>query len=261
MIFLSYRNKDNPLVYIRFCNSCTPILYFHIEFISQTTEIIHFLNLSLLHTYLIMALKLSNIELEQRAYIKFRSILKDTNRNIHTDLTDLTDVCGDEALSFTTVKRWAKLFREGRETTEDRPRAGRPLSAVCEESVSYVHEFLRDDPCCSIEEISRYTEVSTGSVYRILKEHLGVRKVCARWVPYSLSEAQEVKRVQCCQKLLSQFGKCDERRLFEIATIDETWIYYQQPYTKAKSMCWLSPDQPRPKNLEPTFVPRRCYTQ
>ena len=33
----------------------------------------------------------------------------------------------------------------------------------------------------------------------------------------------------------SQYGKCDERKLFEITTIDETWIYYQQPYTKAKS--------------------------
>ena len=73
------------------------------------------------------------------------------------------------------------------ETTEDRPRAGGPLSAVCEKSVSYVHEFLRDDACSSIEDISRYNEVSTGSVYRILKEHLGIRKVCARWVPYSLS--------------------------------------------------------------------------
>ena len=163
--------------------------------------------------------------------------------------------------SFTTVKRWAKLFREGRETTEDRPRTGRPLSAVCEELVSYVREFLRDDPCCSIEEISRCTEVSMGSIYRILKEHLGVRKVCARWVPYYLSEAQKVRRVQCCQKIISQYGKYDKRRLFELATIDKTWIYYQHPYTKVKSMCWLSSDQGRPQNLEPTFVPRRYCTQ
>ena len=50
-----------------------------------------------------MASKSSNLEQEQRAYIKFRSILKDSNRNI---LTDFINVCGDEALSFTTVKRW-----------------------------------------------------------------------------------------------------------------------------------------------------------
>ena len=180
--------------------------------------------ISLLTTYKIMTSKSSNLEHEQRAYIKFRTVLNDSYKNIHADLIT---VCGDEALAFSTVKRWGKLFRDGRETIEDWPRPGRPQSAVCEYSITSVHEFLRDDPCCSIEEISRYTEVSTGSVYKILKEHLGVRKVCTRWVPYLLSETHKIQRVECCQNLLSQFGKCDERRLFEVATIDETWIYYQ----------------------------------
>ena len=43
------------------------------------------------------------------------------------------------------------------------------------------------------------------------------------------------KRVQCCKNLLIQFEKADERRLFEIVTIDETWIYYSQPLSKQKS--------------------------
>ena len=76
--------------------------------------------LSLLHTYLIMASKWSNIGQEQGVYIKFRSFLKDTNRNIHIDLAN---VCGDEGLYYS----WKE------ETTEDRPRAGRPLSTVGEE--------------------------------------------------------------------------------------------------------------------------------
>ena len=57
-----------------------------------------------------MASKSSNIEQEESAYMKLRSNLKDTNMNIHTDLIN---ACGDEALSFTTVKRWDKLIREG----------------------------------------------------------------------------------------------------------------------------------------------------
>ena len=68
-----------------------------------------------------MTSKSSNFEQEQRGYIRFRSTLKNTKMNIHTELFS---VCGDEALSFTTFKRWVKLIREGRETTEDRPRAG-----------------------------------------------------------------------------------------------------------------------------------------
>ena len=56
-----------------------------------------------------MASKSSIIELEQRAYIKFRSLLKDSNRNIHNDLVE---VSGDQALAYSTGRRWARLFRE-----------------------------------------------------------------------------------------------------------------------------------------------------
>ena len=72
-------------------------------------------------------------------------------------------------------------------------------------------------------------------------------------MPYSLSEAQKKLRVECCQKLLLQFEKCYVRRLYEIATIDVTWIYYSQPKSKEKSKCWLHPDEPRPKKPRPDF--------
>ena len=165
------------------------------------------------------------------------------------------EVCGDQDLAYSMVRKWAQLFREGRESVEDEPRTGRPKSATSDSSIESVHEFLGSDPCCSIEEISKYTEISPGSIYRILKEDLEVRKVCARWVPYLLSGAQVKNRLECCQKLLSQYNKCDVRN--EIATIDETWIYFSQTKTKEKSKCWLHPDEPRPKKTGPKSGPRR----
>ena len=122
-----------------------------------------------------MASKSSFIEQKQRAYIKFRSLLNDSNRNIHNDLVE---VCGDRGLAYSTVRRLAQLFREGRESVEDEPRTGRAKSATGDLLIESVHEFLRSDPCCSNEEIPKYTEISSGSIYRILKEDL--RKVCAR---------------------------------------------------------------------------------
>ena len=109
------------------------------------------------------------------------------------------EVCGDRALAYSTVRRWAQLYREGRESAEEEPRTVRPKSTTGDLSIESVHEFLRSDPCCSIEEISKYTEISSGSIYRVLKEDLGDSEVCARWVPYSLSEAQIKNRVECCQ--------------------------------------------------------------
>ena len=167
------------------------------------------------------------------------------------------EVCGDQALAYSTVRRWAQLFREGRDSIEDEPRTGRPKSATGNLSIELVGEFLRSDSCCSIEEISKYTEISTGCINCILKEDLGVRKVCARWVPYSLAEAQQKLRLECCQKILLQFEKCDVWILYEIATIDETWIYYSQPKSKENPIVGGIRTSSGLKNLVQTSVPRR----
>ena len=61
------------------------------------------------------------------------------------------------------------------------------------------------------------------------------------------------KRVQCCKNILILFEKANERWLFHIVTVDETWIYYSQSLSKQKSKCWLSPCEPRPKKACPDF--------
>ena len=61
------------------------------------------------------------------------------------------------------------------------------------------------------------------------------------------------QRVECCENLLLQYERFDARRLYEIVTIDETWIYNSQPKSKEKSKCWLSPDEPQPKKPRPDF--------
>ena len=60
------------------------------------------------------------------------------------------------------------------------------------------------------------------------------------------------QRVECCENLV-QYEKFDARQLYEIVTIDETWIYYSQPKSKEKSKCWLRLGEPRPKKPRPDF--------
>ena len=80
-----------------------------------------------------MASKSSISEQEQRTYIKFCSLLKDSNKNIHNDLVK---VCGDQALPYSTVRKWAQLFREGRNSIEDEPRIGGSKSVTCDPQLS-----------------------------------------------------------------------------------------------------------------------------
>ena len=121
-----------------------------------------------------MASKSSIIEQEQE--IISNSFFVKRLEKKHPQLS--REFCEDQLLHFPHYK--AQLFREGRESVEDEPRTGGPKSATWGLSIESLHEFLRSDPCCFIEEIFKYTEISSGSMHRILKEDIGIRKVCAR---------------------------------------------------------------------------------
>ena len=69
---------------------------------------------------------------EQRAYIKIRSLLGVTPTDIKVDLDT---VYGHSAVSYITITRWCRRFKEGRESIEDDPRPGRPLSEYKENNV------------------------------------------------------------------------------------------------------------------------------
>ncbi len=53
-----------------------------------------------------------------RYYIKIRTILRIDPKTIHEEFTA---ALGPNALSYSTVARWTKRFREGREDVNDEP--------------------------------------------------------------------------------------------------------------------------------------------
>ena len=55
-------------------------------------------------------------------------------------------------------------------------------------------------------------------------------------------------------QVIEKYDKCDPRRLEEIVTSDETWIYHFQPDSKAKNKVWVSFEGDR------SVIARRCKT-
>ena len=53
-------------------------------------------------------------------------------------------------------------------------------------------------------------------------------------------------RVRFALQVIEIYDKCDPRRLEEIVTGDETWIYHFQPDSKAKNKVWVSYEGDRP---------------
>ena len=66
----------------------------------------------------------------------------------------------------------------------------------------------------------------------ILVDHLGMRRVCARWVPRLLTEDQQATRVQICGNLLKRLNREGEAFLDKIIMVDESWIHHYEPETK-----------------------------
>ena len=89
---------------------------------------------------------------------------------------------------------------------------------------------------------------------KILRERLGLSKICGRWVPHLLTDEQKQSRVRLAPQVIEKYDKCDPPCLEEIVTGDETWIYYIQPDSKAKNKVWVSSEGDRP------VIARLCKT-
>ncbi|KAI6651263.1 Transposase [Oopsacas minuta] len=112
---------------------------------------------------------------------------------------------------------------------------GQPIIATTANNIALVAEMCDSDPHITIEQLATSLTLSTGSVHAILTKHLDSKEDPG----------------ENCKKLLEKYDQCDERRLFEICTDDETWIRYSEPTRKEQNKVWIvkassPPALPRP---------------
>ena len=103
----------------------------------------------------------------------------------------LKSIFCDEAPHFATVKRWYNEFDRGRMCLTDEFREGRPKSAVVPENIEAVRRMIEEDRHVTYREIEATLNISSTSVYKILHEHLAVKKICSRWIPHNLKDVQK----------------------------------------------------------------------
>ena len=167
---------------------------------------------------------------------------------------DLQKVYGNGALKYATVCKWVHGFNDGQDSIENDPRVGRPVSVLTGKNAATVKTLIEEDACYTMQEIEDLSGIHSSSVLKILRERLGLGKICARWVPHLLTDEQKQSRVRLALQVIEKFDKCDSRCLEEIVTGDETWIYHFQPDSKAKNKVWVSSEGDKP------VIARRCKT-
>ena len=110
-------------------------------------------------------------------------------------------VYGNGALKYATVCKWVRRFNDGRESIENDPRAGKPVSVLTEKNVATVKKLIKEDALYSMQEIEELSGIDSSSVLKILCERLGLRKICGCWVPHLLTEEQIQSRLDLHRKL------------------------------------------------------------
>ena len=181
---------------------------------------------------------------EQRVYCKTRAQLGFLPTEIHADLQK---VYGNCFLKYATVCKWVCRFNDGRESIENDPWVGRPVSILTEKNVATVKTLIEEDAHHTMQEIEELSGIHSSSVVKILRERLVLQKVCVRWVRHLLTDKQKQSQLRLASHVIEKYDKCDPHHLEEIVTGDETWIYHFQPDSRAKNKVW-------------PVIARRCKT-
>ena len=134
-----------------------------------------------------------------------------------------------------TIYNWYNSFVADRMSLQDLPRSGRQLTAVTPENIEKVRELITNDPRITYIQIEKTLDIGSSATNTILEQHLQVKKVCVRWVPRFLSKSEKKARLDFAKNFVSSYGEGKERRLAEIITGDETWLYYYDPKNPQQS--------------------------
>ena len=143
------------------------------------------------------------------------------------------------------VYEWFKRFCEGKESTEDEP-SGQSSTNRTPEMMEKVRKMLAQDRRLTLRLVAKELGISKDTAHTIVRDDLGKRKICFRFLPHKLTDEQKAKRMETSGDLISM---CDQDPLLleNIVTGDEIWCYQFDPESKRQSMAWCSPTSPRPK--------------
>jgi hypothetical protein len=135
----------------------------------------------------------------------------------------------NEALNRSNVFRWYPRIQDGRELVEDDERGGRPKSTRTEGNV-VVADLVKNNRRIASRMIGESLNIPKTVVLRILKEDLGKRKLCARFVPHSFTPVQREDRVTSLHDSIAMTD-ADKNFFNKIFTGDETSCFAYDPET------------------------------
>ena len=174
---------------------------------------------------------MSNIE--HRAVIKF---FTRKGLNAIEISKELDNVYKDSAPSYRTVAKWVTEFKDPERAFEDAPRMDHPSTITADENIEAVERIVMRDRQTSIRRVAEELAIPKTTIHEIMNNHMGMKKVCTRWVPKLLTLIQGANRVDCCQELLQKSEVNPDNFFHSIVTGDEFCIHHYDPLSQLEAI-------------------------
>jgi histone-lysine N-methyltransferase SETMAR len=115
-----------------------------------------------------------------------------------------------------------------------------------------VADLVKNDCPIASRMIAESLNIPKTVVLQILKENLGKRRLCAYFVPHSLTPEQREDKGTSCQDIT--MADADKHLFNKIITEDETWWFAYDPETKQQSSEWVGETSPQPKKFQKSRI-------
>ena len=110
--------------------------------------------------------------MKQRCVTEFLNAEKIAPNDIHRCLLN---VCGDQTVDVSTVRRWVVCFSSGDSDVKDKPRSGRPCTAVTPRSEEHLNQLIHTNQQITNGELG--TELNIG--FNMLETMVAMLEYCS----------------------------------------------------------------------------------
>jgi histone-lysine N-methyltransferase SETMAR len=114
----------------------------------------------------------------------------------------LQTLCGDEALSRSTVFECLNDFKTGVRTFRMIQKSGRPSTSPNADTIANVREMVTRDRLWALRMMADEPNINKKRIHQILREDLRKREICAKFVPHRLTDEQKEWRLTSCQDFI-----------------------------------------------------------
>ena len=88
-------------------------------------------------------------------------------------------------------------FKDPERGFEDAPRMEQPSTVTANENIEAVERIVMRDRQIFIRRLAEELTI----IHEIMNNHIGMKRVCTRWVLKFFTPIQRANRVDCCQEL------------------------------------------------------------